>query len=103
VAHPDYRSRTFDLALETNAQIDDRTPAIDNPAQCFSESVRLFARLGLQGERARTLRAWARYEIESGDRVRGELLWREVRAVVARLGMDGDVRQMDAFLTLPDA
>jgi len=28
----------------------------------------------------------------------GELLWREVRAVFARLDMDGEVRAMDAFL-----
>ena len=51
----------------------------------------------MQGERARTLRDWARYEIERGNRARGELLWREVRAVFARLDMDGEVRAMDAL------
>jgi hypothetical protein len=54
----------------------------------------------LQGERARTLRDWACYEIERGNRAGGELLWREVRAVFVRLGMDGDVRAMDALLKL---
>ena len=38
------------------------------------------------------------HEIERGNRARGELLWREVRAVCLRLGMDGDVRAMDAFM-----
>ena len=69
---------------------------------CFAESVRIFADAGLQAERARTLRELARYEIERGNRAGGELLWREVRAVFARLDMDGEVRAMDAFLTLSD-
>jgi tetratricopeptide (TPR) repeat protein len=67
-----------------------------NPQHCFSESIRIFAQAGLQGERAQTLRDLARYEIERGNRASGELLWREVRAVFARLGMDGHVRAMDA-------
>jgi predicted ATPase/class 3 adenylate cyclase len=66
--------------------------------ECFTESVRSFAESGLQGERARTMRAWARYQIERGNRAGGELLWREVRAVCLRLGMDGDVRAMDALM-----
>jgi class 3 adenylate cyclase len=71
-----------------------------SPRYCFEESVRIFAEAGLQSQRARTLRAWARYELERGNRVAGELLWREVRAVFARLGMDGDARAMDAILKL---
>jgi len=71
-----------------------------SPQRCFEESIRIFAAAGLQGERARTLREWARYEIARGNRVAGELLWREVRAVFARLDMDGEVRAMDAFLKL---
>jgi len=72
----------------------------NSPPDCFAESVRIFAEAGLQGERARTLREWARYEIVRGNRAGGELLWREVRAVFARLDMDGEVRAMDAFLKL---
>jgi tetratricopeptide (TPR) repeat protein len=70
------------------------------PQHYFSESIRAFAETGLQGERARTLRDWARYEIERDNRAGGELLWREVRAVFVRLGMDGDVRAMDEYLVL---
>ncbi|MEO7912902.1 MAG: tetratricopeptide repeat protein, partial [Roseiflexaceae bacterium] len=81
-------------------QIVNRQSSIVNVEMCFAESVRVFAKAGLQGERARTLREWARYEIGRGNRVAGELLWREVRAVFVRLDMDGEVRAMDAFLTL---
>ena len=78
--------------------LDSQFSILNSPADCFAESVRCFAEVGLQGERARTLREWARYEIERGNRAGGELLWREVRAVFARLDMDGEVRAMDAFL-----
>jgi class 3 adenylate cyclase/tetratricopeptide (TPR) repeat protein len=69
-----------------------------DPHNCFWESVRIFTEAGLHGERARTLRAWARYQIKRGNRVGGEQLWHEVRAVFVRLGMDGDVREMDTEL-----
>jgi class 3 adenylate cyclase/predicted ATPase len=81
-------------------QIVNRQSSIINVETCFAESVRIFAEAGLQGERARTLREWAHHEIARGNRAGGELLWREVRAVFVRLGMDGEVSAMDAFLKL---
>jgi predicted ATPase len=84
-----------ELRIENHA-----LPILNSPADCFAESVRCFAASNLQGERARTLREWARYEIGRGNRSGGELLWREVRAVFVRLDMDGEVRAMDAFLRL---
>ncbi|MEP7188535.1 MAG: tetratricopeptide repeat protein, partial [Roseiflexaceae bacterium] len=84
----------------TADQIVNRQSSIVNVEMCFAESVRVFAAAGLQGERARTLREWARYEIARGNRAGGELLWREVHAVFVRLGMDGEVRAMDAWLRL---
>lgn len=57
------------------------------PADCFAESLRVFADSGADGERARTLRVWADYELAQGDRARGEALWREARELVERLGM----------------
>jgi predicted ATPase/class 3 adenylate cyclase len=71
-----------------------------SPLHSFEESIRIFAEAGMQGERAKTLREWARYEIARGNRAGGELLWREVRAVFVRLDMAGEVRAMDAFLKL---
>ncbi|HEU5104076.1 MAG TPA: tetratricopeptide repeat protein, partial [Roseiflexaceae bacterium] len=94
------RSTIDDRRWTDLSPIVDRRSSIIHPQQCFEESVRIFAEAGLQGERARTLRDWARYEIERGNRSGGELLWREVRAVFMRLGMDGDVRAMDEFLNL---
>jgi len=88
------------LKIENLAVLNSQRSMLNSPSDYFAESVRIFAAAGLQGERARTLREWARYEIARGNRASGELLWREVRAVFMRLGMDGEVRAMNAFLTL---
>jgi len=101
-AQTDGRWAVDDGRLQAADHIVHRPSSIGRVEMCFAESVRIFAEAGLQAERARTLREWARYEIERGNRVGGELLWREVRAVFARLDMDGEVRAMDAFLTLSD-
>jgi hypothetical protein len=100
VAQTDLRFQIYDLRFGQQPAIVNHKSEIVNVEMCFAESVRIFAAAGLQGERARTLREWARYEIARGNRSGGELLWREVRAVFARMGMDGEVRAMDAFLTL---
>lgn len=47
-------------------------------------------------ERARTLYALARHRLDRGDLARGQPLWREVRAVFARLGMRGDLAQLES-------
>jgi hypothetical protein len=103
VAQTDLRFTMYDLRLQAVDQIENLKSENVNVEMCFAKSVRFFAAAGLQGERARALREWARYEIERGNRAGGELLWREVRAVFSRLDMDGDVRAMDAFLALSDA
>jgi predicted ATPase len=64
-------------------------------AACFAESVQSFADMGAEGERARTLQAWARYELEQGDSARGDEMWREARNVFVRLGMELEVGRMD--------
>jgi tetratricopeptide (TPR) repeat protein len=66
-----------------------------NAADCFTESLRIFAEMGAAGERARTLRAWARYELKWGDRERGEEKWQKAREIFERLGMDLEVERMD--------
>lgn len=42
------------------------------PVACFTESLQLFTEIGMSGEQARTLRAWARYDIAQGDKARGQ-------------------------------
>jgi hypothetical protein len=56
--------------------------------------MRIFAEAGIEGERAQTLRAWARYELEHGDRVRGSAMWAEARDLFARLGAQPEVERM---------
>jgi class 3 adenylate cyclase/tetratricopeptide (TPR) repeat protein len=61
---------------------------------CFTESLRIFAEMGMEGERARTLREWARYELERGDRARGEKMWQEARELFVQLGLELEVERM---------
>ncbi|MCG8351498.1 MAG: tetratricopeptide repeat protein [Chloroflexales bacterium] len=65
-------------------------------ATCFAESERMFRILGLASERARTLREWACYALQSGDKERGQAMWQEAYALFAQLGMDLEVARMDA-------
>jgi hypothetical protein len=50
--------------------------------------------MGAEGERARTLWAWARYKMEQGDPMQGEAMWREARNPCERLGMTLEVEKM---------
>lgn len=61
---------------------------------CFAESAQIFTEMGAEGERARTLRAWARHEMDQGDVARGGAMWREARDLFARLGMELEVERM---------
>ncbi|MBN1886908.1 MAG: tetratricopeptide repeat protein [Thermoflexales bacterium] len=56
-------------------------------AACFAKSLQIFTETGMEGERARTLRAWAAYEIEKGDRSRGQERLQEAQEILDRLGV----------------
>lgn len=58
----------------------------DAPA-CFAESLRVYTEMGAEGEQARTLRAWAEYELAHGDREKGAALWRQAQGIFERLGI----------------
>jgi tetratricopeptide (TPR) repeat protein len=64
---------------------------------CFTESDRLATETKLEDERARTLREWARFEIEKGDRIRGEMLWKKSRDIFARLGAVLEAERMQSL------
>ncbi len=64
---------------------------------CFIESMQTFTAIGAEGERARTLCEWARYEMDEGDLARGETMWREARAIFARLGMKLEVERLKGW------
>lgn len=53
---------------------------------CFAESLRICDEGNLEGEKARTLRAWARYKLAQGDRSEAERLWQEAHDIFERLG-----------------
>jgi len=62
---------------------------------CFSESVKVFANAEIDSERARTLRAWARYELKRGNRQQSARMWQEARDIFARLGAQMEVDRMN--------
>jgi class 3 adenylate cyclase/tetratricopeptide (TPR) repeat protein len=61
---------------------------------CFSESLRILAKAGLEAEQARTLREWARFERQCGCMKRGDEMWQQARAIFARLGLAPEVERM---------
>jgi tetratricopeptide (TPR) repeat protein len=77
-AHPDF-------GLEDGAARP--APEISSPAACFAESLRIFTEVGAERDRAQTLQEWARYELEQGDRDRGEEMWRQAHDIFDRLGI----------------
>jgi class 3 adenylate cyclase/tetratricopeptide (TPR) repeat protein len=62
---------------------------------CFAESARICAEIGMEGERARTLREWARYELRHGDKAKGQAMWRESREIFERLGAVREAGRME--------
>lgn len=58
------------------------------PWECFAESLRIFTEVGMEAERARTLRDWASYEQQRGDSRRGQAMWQEAREIFSRLGIE---------------
>jgi tetratricopeptide (TPR) repeat protein len=71
---------------EVCVDVEGEQSTYDAPA-CFAESLRIFEESGMEGERGRTLQAWAAYELEQGDRARGEAMQREAQSLFERLGI----------------
>ncbi|HEX5840194.1 MAG TPA: adenylate/guanylate cyclase domain-containing protein [Anaerolineales bacterium] len=68
---------------------------IDYPAEdCFARSAEIFAEANIDGERARTLREWARYELRRGNQIRGTQLWEEARSIFEKVGAHLEVERM---------
>jgi hypothetical protein len=60
---------------------------------CFAESLRVYAEMGAQAERARTLRAWARYEHAQGDHQAGRAMREEAQEIFSQLGMRSELER----------
>ena len=61
----------------------------------FAKSEKIFAEAEINGERARTLREWARYEFKSGVKKQGKALWKKSRDLYVKLGAQLEVDRMD--------
>jgi hypothetical protein len=72
----------------------DDEPSEYDSETCFSKSEKILAEAGMDGERARTLREWARYKIKLNDWERGLAMWKEARDIFARLGAHMEVDRM---------
>ena len=64
------------------------------PEDCFSKSAEIFAEVEMEGERARTLRDWAKYEFRRNHPERAQELWEEARAIFEKLGAHREVERM---------
>jgi len=62
---------------------------------CFQKSDQIFSDLKADGERAHTLKAWAEFEMESGDKKKGKKIWDEAKEIFQRLDMPAEVERME--------
>ena len=61
---------------------------------CFAESDRIFRGLGREDELARTLRSWAKYELEFGYPEHAAAKWEEARGLFEKIGATHEVARM---------
>ena len=64
---------------------------------CFAKSEKIFGDAEINGERARTLREWARYEFQMNHREQATNMWRKAQQIFADLGADMEVERMKQF------
>jgi class 3 adenylate cyclase/tetratricopeptide (TPR) repeat protein len=74
-----------------------------DPVHCFAESLRVFHRVKAAGEKARTLRAWAEYELQQGDREPARKKLLEARNTFQHLGAVHEVTITDVLLRVHGA
>jgi class 3 adenylate cyclase/predicted ATPase len=81
----------------TTIRIKDRETGqpVDYDARaCFAKSEKIFAESEIKGERARTLREWARHEFKAGEQDQAEKMWEEAKDIFVKLGADMEVQRM---------
>ena len=70
--------------LKTPIVVDEQTYT---SADCFAQSLTQLTAAGMEQEYARTLLAWAEYELEDGDQEQGQAKQREAQAIFGRWEM----------------
>jgi tetratricopeptide (TPR) repeat protein len=61
----------------------------------FAKSEKIFADAEINGERARTLREWAKYEFKTGNKELAIKMWQEAKDIFATLGAEMEVQRMN--------
>ena len=78
---------------EESASSEDMPDSYD-ATRCFLESERIFSEIGLEPQRALTLRAWAQYDLARGDKGQAKSRWDQAREIFGRVGADLEVERM---------
>jgi tetratricopeptide (TPR) repeat protein len=63
--------------------------------ECFDRSAKVLLEAGVEGQRAHTLREWAKYEMNRGNREKGMAMWQEARNTFVKLDALREVERMD--------
>jgi predicted ATPase/class 3 adenylate cyclase len=71
---------------------------VPDPAECFSESLRVFKEINAEAEQGRTLRAWASFEQEQGRPVEGLEKSCAAQSIFQRLQMPSAAERPDTWL-----
>jgi tetratricopeptide (TPR) repeat protein len=87
------------VAMKTGIPIALREKGSDHaeqydPQACFRRSDKILTDTQMDGERARTLREWARYEFKIGNGEEGLKKWQEARDIFLKLGADKEAERM---------
>ena len=102
VESPEYLACAWRVLGQIASQIDstvnvpnsDGTIEVKTAVACFEESDRICLEGSMEGERARTLREWAKHELAHGDRTQGVQRWEEARQLFLKLGAELEAAQM---------
>lgn len=65
-----------------------------SPEACFRKSAEILDEAEIEGELARTLQEWAKYELRNGDKKQGKKLWKQARDIYIQLGAQMEVERM---------
>ena len=61
---------------------------------CFGKSAAILVEAEIEVEHAHTLREWAKYKFQSGDKEQGTRMWNEAKEIFSELGAQMEVERM---------
>ncbi len=86
------------LGLVAGAQNCTTRPVMADPRECFVESARVFDKIAAEGDKARTLKVWAEYELLQGDKHTAHEKSSEALRIFRRLGMQAEAVEAENLL-----